>query len=247
MFHAIYIFTNQFTMWDFYAIILTITTVAVAFYLIRFLEGYRKTIKETDMILKIVDHTIGDFNVFLDDINMKVEDLNQFFDVLTKAGVNLEIVNNKFTSVASFIEKTPSKIISALIIYMKVDKMSENNQKLNISLNEEFDNKMKDFIKGAIVGGLAVAFLTPKNGKEMQILANEKLEELREKAKEINVADVKEKILAKIDELQEFIKTANKDEIINKVFDEIKKLYETIRNYISDTADIAKDKINTSL
>ena len=92
---------------------------------------------------------------------------------------------------------------------------------------------LKDFIKGAIVGGLLVAFLTPKTGEEMRKAALEKLDELSEKAKNINVEEVRDTIFKKIDELRKYLSTSTKDEILNRIFDEIKYLYEKIRNFLS--------------
>ena len=73
---------------------------------------------------------------------------------------------------------------------------------------------LKDFVKGAIVGGLAVAFLTPKTGEEMRKVASLKLDELAEKAKTINVEEVRNSIFEKIEELRKYISTSSKDERI---------------------------------
>lgn len=91
---------------------------------------------------------------------------------------------------------------------------------------------LKDFIKGAVVGGLVVAFLTPKTGEEMRKVAMAKLDELAEKAKNINVEEVREGIFNKIDELKNYLKTSSKDEILNTIFTEIKNLYDKVKGFL---------------
>ncbi len=67
------------------------------------------------------------------------------------------------------------------------------------------------FALGALVGGALGILFAPKSGKETRKELKEKAEELIEKAKEIDVVEVKDKIVAKTQEIIEELKDLDKE------------------------------------
>ena len=132
------------------------------------------------------------------------------------------------------IRKFPMGLVSSFLLLERLDVVSGlarlfGRQDDN---NEELNSMLKDFLKGAIVGGLAVAFLTPKTGEEMRKVTSEKLDELKEKATTITVDDVREQILHKMDDLKQFVQSSSKEEIVDRIFDEMKRLYMRIVEFL---------------
>lgn len=215
-------------------IILIICVITITYFAIRFLENYRSTLKQADITIKVAETSLQEVDRVVSLFTNKIIDAEAFFNELTKAGKHLEIANNKFDEILNLIETYPKGMFSSMFLLNKIDNIKDLPKLFNIlNFDEELNQVLKDFIKGAIVGGLLVAFLTPKTGEEMRKAALEKLDELSEKAKNINVEEVRDTIFKKIDELRKYLSTSTKDEILNRIFDEIKYLYEKIRNFLS--------------
>lgn len=215
-------------------IILIICVITITYFVIRFLENYRSTLKQADITIKVAETSLQEVDRVVSLFTNKIVDAEAFFNELTKAGKHLEVANNKFDEILNLIETYPKGMFSSMFLLNKIDYIKDLPKLFNIlNFDEELNSVLKDFIKGAIVGGLLVAFLTPKTGEEMRKVALEKLDELSEKAKNINVEEVRDTIFKKIDELRKYLSTSTKDEILNRIFDEIKHLYEKIRNFLS--------------
>ncbi len=87
------------------------------------------------------------------------------------------------------------------------------NKKEKIKTNKKKNGAGK-FILGALVGaGLGVLF-APKSGSETRQELKEKMTELVNKAKDIDVEDVKEKITLKIDEIKEELNDLDREKVL---------------------------------
>jgi len=215
-------------------IVIIVCVIAVTIFAIKFLENYRNTLKQADVTIRIAESSLQELDHMIELFTNKLTDAETFFQELNKTGMFLERVNNKFEHVVEIIEKYPRGFASSLFLLNKIDSIKDITKFFNIlNFDEELNSMLKDFLKGAIVGGLLVAFLTPKTGEEMRKLALEKLDELRDKAKNVNVEDVRDGIFKKIDELRTYLTTSSKDEIINRIFEEIKGLYDKVRAFLS--------------
>ncbi|QVK19489.1 YtxH domain-containing protein [Mycoplasmatota bacterium] len=215
-------------------IILIACVLAITYFGIRFLENYRSTLKQADITIRVAETSFQELDRMVLLFTDKLTSAEQFFNELNKTGQNLETVNNKFDEILNFIEKYPKGMVSSLFLLNKIDSVKELPKIFNVlNFDEELNSVLKDFIKGAVVGGLAVAFLTPKTGEDMRKVAMEKLDELAEKAKGINAEEVRDGIFNKIEELKTYITTSSKDEILNRIFEEIKNLYDKVKGYLS--------------
>ena len=70
------------------------------------------------------------------------------------------------------------------------------------------------FVLGAAVGaGLGILF-APRSGKETRKMLKEKMDDLVNKAKELDKEEVKEVVIAKINEIKEELKNLDKETAI---------------------------------
>lgn len=215
-------------------IVLIICIIVLTYIIVRFFEHYRTTLKQADITIRVAETSFQELDRMMHLFTGKIDESEQFFTELKQTGQNLELINDKFNDVLKMINKYPSGLSTSLLMLNKLDSVKEISKIFNyFNYDEELNSMLKDFIKGAVIGGLAVAFLTPKNGEEMRKVASEKLDELAEKAKNINVEEVRDNVFKKIEELRTYIKTSSKDEIIERVFEEIKELYDKIKGHIS--------------
>ena len=82
------------------------------------------------------------------------------------------------------------------------------------------------FLTGATIGvGLGLLF-APKSGKEARKELKKKMDELVQKAQDVDVKEVKENVLAKIDEIQAELKDLDKEKVL-KIAQEKAKVIET--------------------
>ena len=85
-------------------------------------------------------------------------------------------------------------------------------------------NGLMKFLLGAGIGvGLGVLF-APKSGKETRADLKKKMDELLEKAKNIDIEEVKETIEKKVNEIKEDLKKLDKETAIEKVKAGAKKI-----------------------
>ena len=76
-----------------------------------------------------------------------------------------------------------------------------------------YNGKKRGFLKGVIIGvGLGFLF-APRKGSETRKILMEKLNELKEKVKEIELEEVKETISVKIDELKMELADLDKEKV----------------------------------
>ena len=94
------------------------------------------------------------------------------------------------------------------------------------------------FLLGAGIGvGLGILF-APKSGKETRADLKKKMDELIEKAKNIDIEEVKETIEAKVNEIKEDLKNLDKETVAEKVKAGAKK----IKKKAEDLVDYAIKK-----
>ncbi len=215
-------------------LVLIVCVITITYFAIKFLENYRSTLKQADITIRVAETSLQELDRVVMLFTEKLNSAEAFFNELNVTGQHLELVNQKFDEIAKIIDKYPKGITSSFFLLNKIDAVKDISKIFNVlNFDEELNTVLKDFIKGAVVGGLVVAFLTPKTGEEMRKVAMDKLDELKEKAKNINVEDVRDGIFKKIDELKNYLKTSTKDEILSRIFEEIKLLYEKVKRLLS--------------
>ena len=93
---------------------------------------------------------------------------------------------------------------------------------------------------GAAVGaGLGILF-APKKGEETRADLKAKMNELVNKARDIEMDDVKENVVAKTDEIEEALKDLDKEKILDlakKKAKEIEKSAKDLVNYVKDKGE----------
>lgn len=232
------------SIWTFVGIVLILAIIIITIFIIRFLEGYRKSMKDTENLMQLVNNTFGDLDEFVYMFNEKMESLSKISEILNNNAIDINKIVSKFSSVSNIIEGTPDKVLAAVAMYLQLDKMTNKFNKKSIPFDKELDIMFSDFVKGAVLGGLVVAFLTPKTGKEMREIAVKKLDELKDKANNIDMDDVRSSVFSKIEELKEMVQNSNSEDIMKRVFEEIQKLYDKTKNFLTDTVEKTKDQIN---
>lgn len=97
---------------------------------------------------------------------------------------------------------------------------------------------MGKFVLGALVGaGIGILF-APKKGSETREDLKKKLDELREKVKEIDLSDIRDNVENKINEIQEELKDLNKE----KVLAIAKEKGEALKIKAGEVYELAKEK-----
>lgn len=92
------------------------------------------------------------------------------------------------------------------------------------------------FLLGAGIGlGLGILF-APKSGKETRADLKRKLDDLVEKAKNIDVEEVKTTIEAKVAEIKEDLKNLDKETVTEKVKEGAKKIKKKLDDLVSYAA-----------
>ncbi|WP_235070260.1 YtxH domain-containing protein [Turicibacter sp. TJ11] len=86
------------------------------------------------------------------------------------------------------------------------------------------------FTLGALMGGAAALFLTPKNGKELQAELLEKVEELQEKVQSFDQQSFKETCKEQVEQLKETITNFEFSDSIQLVEEKVKAINERIAN-----------------
>lgn len=102
-------------------------------------------------------------------------------------------------------------------------------------------SKKGGFTKFALGVGLGIGagmLLAPKKGEELRKDLKNKLNELMEKAKEIDVKEVSEEFVAKIKDLKEEIENLDKEKVLSIV----KEKGELLKNKANDLVLLAKEK-----
>jgi len=97
---------------------------------------------------------------------------------------------------------------------------------------------MGKFILGSMLGAGIGMLLTPKKGSELRKDLSNKLTELLNKAKEIDVNEVKEEVTIKISEIKEEIKDLDKEKALGIA----KEKSEQLKVKIEELLALAKEK-----
>lgn len=116
--------------------------------------------------------------------------------------------------------------------------------------------KRNVFVLGAVLGAAAVAFLTPKSGKEMQKELLKKADDIQTKIKDVEVEDVKEAFVHKLDEIKDLINNfdweSSKADLETKVNDVKAKLndmalrLDEAKENLKDEAQLVQDDLEES-
>ena len=108
--------------------------------------------------------------------------------------------------------------------------------------------KRNVFVLGALMGAAAVALLTPKSGKEMQKELLNKVDEIQNKIKDIEIEDVKQSFTAKLDEIKDLVNNfdweSSKAELESKVNDVKEKLNDMLVR-VEEAKDTVKDEVKS--
>lgn len=108
--------------------------------------------------------------------------------------------------------------------------------------------KRNVFVLGALLGAAAVALLTPKSGKEMQKELLNKVDEIQNKIKDIEIEDVKQSFTAKLDEIKDLVNNfdweSSKAELESKVNDVKEKLNDMLVR-VEEAKDTVKDEVKS--
>ena len=89
------------------------------------------------------------------------------------------------------------------------------------------------FVLGAAIGaGLGVLF-APRSGKETRKILKEKMDDLVNKAKELDKDEVKEAVIAKINEIKEGIKNLDKETVLELAKKQGKKISDKAEELVS--------------
>ena len=100
------------------------------------------------------------------------------------------------------------------------------------------------FVLGLGIGaGIGILF-APKSGKETQKELKSKLNELTEKAKELDVEEVKDSILEKVDEIKATIQDLDKEKVKELAIDQATVLKEKTDELLELTKEKATPIIN---
>lgn len=105
-------------------------------------------------------------------------------------------------------------------------------------MSKEKKGGLGKFLVGAGIGACLGILFAPKSGKETRADLKEKMNELLEKTKNINVEEVKATIEAKVQEIKEDIKNLDKETVATVVKEQAKK----IKNKAEDLVLYAKEK-----
>ena len=94
------------------------------------------------------------------------------------------------------------------------------------------------FIAGALVGGALGVLFAPKKGSETRRELTQKLKELLDKAKEIDVEEVKEAFFEKVETIETELKELDKEKVLKIA----KKKGEDIKKKTDELVDLAVEK-----
>lgn len=102
---------------------------------------------------------------------------------------------------------------------------------------------MKKKTVGALLGGAAIGaglgiLFAPKSGVETRKELKEKMEELLNKVKEVDMDDVKEYVVKKSDEIEKALKDLDKEKVLKIA----KKKAKDIQDSAKDLVNYVKDK-----
>ena len=104
---------------------------------------------------------------------------------------------------------------------------------------------MKKRTAGALLGGVAIGaglgvLFAPKSGKETRADLKTKIEELVNKAKEMDLDDVREYVVTKTEEIENALKDLDKEKVLKIAKEKAKEIQKSAKdlvNYVKDKGE----------
>lgn len=108
--------------------------------------------------------------------------------------------------------------------------MKMNNKKNNIG----------KYAIGALLGASIALMFAPKTGKELRRDLKDKMDEVLENVKELEVEDVKKAITKKVKEIESDIKELDKEKVLEVAKEQAKKIENKISQLVKEAEKAAK-------
>ena len=101
---------------------------------------------------------------------------------------------------------------------------------------------MKKRTAGALLGGVAIGaglgvLFAPKSGKETRAELKAKMEELVNKAKEMDLDDVREYVVTKTEEIENALKDLDKEKVLKIAKEKAKEIQKSAKDLVSYVKD----------
>ncbi|MFI3260320.1 MAG: YtxH domain-containing protein [bacterium] len=99
------------------------------------------------------------------------------------------------------------------------------------------------YVIGALVGASVALLFAPKSGKELRADLKNKMEEVIEDVKNLDMKEVKESILDKINEIEEDIKNFDKEKLVDGAKEKAKEIEKKTALLVKEAEKAARPKL----